>query len=372
MIKLSSGQAYRFMFVYLYSEPIAFLLQRLFKMSGYQGWISILGGFAISLILLFSTYRLGAIHPDRPWIDFGEEIVGKGVHKLFLGLIVLLCLYLISVDVENFIVFLQSMYLPETPIWLTATVTILSISLSARSGLITIVYLSEGIFLVQIFTSTFLMPAVMGGGNPDVLLAMVTHHDLTEILTGSLSTMPWFSEWMMFLFLAPAIAFRRPLLRSMLFAGSTLALFIIVFWMFTLMNFGPYEASSLRYPLLEMIRFARYGDFLDNLDPFLIAIWSTTMFTRSSFLLYVAAVCLTKLTGVRQEKTVVYLLAGTAASYVLQYAKDAASYELAIRSYAIAIYAVLIECMPILYVVVYWLRFGKSKKTSEASPAPSP
>ncbi|MGP3786355.1 GerAB/ArcD/ProY family transporter [Paenibacillus sp. 1A_MP2] len=164
MIKLSAGQAYRFMFVYLYSEPIAFLLQRLFKMSGYQGWISILGGFAISLILLFFTYRLGSVHPDRPWVDFGEEIVGKVVHKLFLGLIVLLCLYLISIDVENFIVFLQSMYLPETPIWLTATVTILCISLSARSGLITIVYLSEGIFLVQIFTSAFLMPAVTSGG----------------------------------------------------------------------------------------------------------------------------------------------------------------------------------------------------------------
>ncbi|MEC0127952.1 GerAB/ArcD/ProY family transporter [Paenibacillus pabuli] len=372
MIKLSAGQAYRFMFVYLYSEPIAFLLQRLFKMSGYQGWLSTLGGFAISLILLFFTYRLGAVHPDRPWIDFGEEIVGKVIHKLFLGLILLLCLYLISIDVENFIVFLQSMYLPETPIWVTATITLFCISLSARSGLITIVYLSEGIFLVQIFTSIFIMPAVTGGGNPDILLAMLTHHDLREIIKGSFSTMPWFSEWMMFLFLAPAVAFRRPLLRSMVFVGSTLALFIIVFWMFTLMSFGPYEASSLRYPLLEMIRFARYGDFLDNFDPFLIAIWSTTMFTRSSFLLYVASICLAKLTGVRQDKTVIYLLAGTAASFVLQYAKDAAAYELAIRSHAIDVYTVLIECMPIFYVVIYWMRFGKRKKASKASAAPSP
>ncbi|WP_181151221.1 GerAB/ArcD/ProY family transporter [Paenibacillus sp. PCH8] len=201
---------------------------------------------------------------------------------------------------------------------------------------------------------------------------MVTHHDWTELVMGSLATMPWFSEWMLFLFLAPTIAFRRPMLKSMLCAGGTVVIFIVVFWVFTLMNFGPYVAASLRYPLLEMIRFARYGDFLDNLDPVLIAIWSTTMFTRSSFLLYVASVCLSKLSGVRQQKSVVYLIGGTAAAIVMQYARDAASYELAIRSYVIPVYTVLIESMPILYVLVYWLRNVKNKKATKASAAPSP
>ncbi|WP_458126308.1 GerAB/ArcD/ProY family transporter [Paenibacillus sp. Z3-2] len=372
MNHLTAGQAYRFMFVYLYSEPVAFLLQRLFKMSGYQGWLSTIGGFLISLVFLLFTYRLGSINPDKPWISYGEDIVGKVVHRFYIGLIVLLCIYLLSIDVENFIIFLQSMYLPQTPIWLTSTLTLLCICLTARSGLVTIVFMSEGIFLVQLFTSSLLIPAVGGGGNPGILLAMATHHDLREILMGSLSTMPWFSEWMMFLFLAPVVAFRRPMLKSMLFAGITVVIFIVVFWMFTLMNFGPYVAAGLRYPLLEMVRFARYGDFLDNLDPVLIAIWSTTMFTRSSFLLYVASVCLSKLSGIRQQKSVVYLIGGTAAAIVLQYAKDAASYELAIRSYAVPLYTVLIESMPILYVIVYWIRNGKNKKTTKASAAPSP
>ncbi|WP_405159021.1 GerAB/ArcD/ProY family transporter [Paenibacillus sp. FSL H8-0283] len=372
MNHLTAGQAYRFMFVYLYSEPIAFLLQRLFKMSGYQGWLSTIGGFLISLIFLFFTYRLGSINPDKPWISYGEDIVGKVVHRFYIGLIVMLCIYLLSIDVENFIIFLQSMYLPQTPIWLTSTLTLLCICLTARSGLVTIVFMSEGIFVVQLLTSGLLIPAVGGGGNPGILLAMATHHDLGEIMMGSLSTMPWFSEWMFFLFLAPVVAFRRPMLKSMLFAGITVVIFIVVFWIFILMNFGPYVAAGLRYPLLEMVRFARYGDFLDNLDPVLIAIWSTTMFSRSSFLLYVASVCLSKLSGIRQQKSVVYLIGGTAAAIVLQYARDAASYELAIRSYAVPLYTVLIESMPILYVLVYWLRNGKNKKATKASTAPSP
>ena len=83
MDHLTSGQAYRFMFVYLYSEPVAFLLQRLFKMSGYQGWISTIGGFLISLILLMFTYRLGSLYPDRAWLSYGEEVVGKVVHRFY-------------------------------------------------------------------------------------------------------------------------------------------------------------------------------------------------------------------------------------------------------------------------------------------------
>ncbi|WP_337032298.1 GerAB/ArcD/ProY family transporter [Paenibacillus illinoisensis] len=366
MNHLTAGQAYRFMFVYLYSEPVAFLLQRLFKMSGYQGWLSTIGGFLVSLIFLLSTYKLGSLQPDKPWILFGDKIVGKFVHQFYIGLIVLLCVYLLSIDVENFIVFLQSMYLPETPIWLTAGITILCVCLSARSGLLTIVFMSEGIFLLQLITSTFIVPTAGGGGNPGILTSMLTHHDLSEILFGSISTMPWFSEWMMFLFLAPAIAFRPPMLKSMVWAGSTVVVFIIVFWIFTLTNFGPYVAASMRYPLLEMIRFARYGDFLDNLDPILIAIWSTTMFTRSSFLLYVASVCLSKFVGIKQQKSFVYLLGGTAAVIVLQYAKDAASYELAIRSYAVPAYTVIVESMPMVYVAVHWLRGLKIKKANRA------
>ncbi|MFS0869812.1 GerAB/ArcD/ProY family transporter [Paenibacillus xylanilyticus] len=372
MNHLTAGQAYRFMFVYLYSEPVAFLLQRLFKMSGYQGWLSTIGGFTISLVFLLFTYKLGSLHPDQPWLSYGEKIVGKYVHRFYIGMVALLCVYLLSIDVENFIVFLQSMYLPETPIWLTATITILCICLSARSGLITIVFMSEGIFVVQLITSTFLVPTVGGGGNPGILTSMLTHHDLSELLFGSLSTMPWFSEWMMFLFLAPAVVFQRSMLKSMVLAGGTVVVFILTFWIFTIMNFGPYVAASLRYPLLEMIRFARYGDFLDNLDPVLIAIWSTTMFTRSSFLLYVASVCLSKLSGIKQQKSVVYLLGGTAAAFVLQYAKDAASYELAIRSYAVPVYTLVVESMPIVYVVIHWLRFRKNKKANRASAAPSP
>ncbi|MDT0122180.1 GerAB/ArcD/ProY family transporter [Paenibacillus sp. RRE4] len=372
MNHLTSGQAYRFMFVYLYSEPVAFLLQRLFKMSGYQGWISTIGGFLISLILLMFTYRLGSLYPDRAWLSYGEEVVGKMIHRFFTSLIALLCLYLLSIDVENFIVFLQSMYLPQTPIWLTSSITLLCICLTARSGLVAIVFISEGIFLVQLLTSTLLLPSVGGGGNPEILIAMATHHDWSEIFMGSISTMPWFSEWMLFLFLAPAVAFRRPMFTSMVWAGCTVVIFILFFWVFILMNFGPYVAASLRYPLLELVRFARYGDFLDNLDPVLIAIWSTTMFTRSSFLLYVSSVCLSSISGVRQNKSLTFIIAGTAAVIVMQYARDAAAYELAIRSYAIPAFTLLVESMPIVYVAVYWLRPGNRKKATKASPAPSP
>lgn len=371
MVKLSSAQVYRFAFVYLYSEPISFLIQRLFKMSAYQGWLSVLGGFGLSLVLLFFTVKLGQTFPDRGWDDFGADIVGQKLHRLMLLLVGIYAIALASVDVENFIIFLRTIYLPDTPVWMVTLLTVLCIALTSRQGLLTIVYMSEGIFLLQVVASLLVFPAIVEGRQKEIILAMLTHHDLGQIVSGSLSTMPWFSEWAIFLFLAPFTSFLLPIGRALMLGGFTVVVILITYWLLILMNFGPYVSEELQYPLLELIRFARYSDFMSNLDPALISFWSTTMFMRTSFQLYVASLCFSRVTGI-EAKSLVFLIASSLAAIVLQYAADTIEYEKSIRSYAIAAYAMVMDSFPILYMLVYWWRYGPVPSDRPAPVAKPP
>ncbi|WP_235941301.1 GerAB/ArcD/ProY family transporter [Paenibacillus puerhi] len=368
-MNISAWQIGRFAFVYIFSEPIAFLIQRLFKLSGYQGWQAVIGGFLLSLILLYFTVKLGKIQPDKGWIDFGEDIVGRWPHRLVVLLVMGFALCLVGVEVENFTIFIRSMYMPELPVEMAVFLTLICIALTSRYGLLTIVYMSEGIFFLQMLAIFLMGPIMLGETDKDILISMLTHHDVNRMMVDSIQTLPWFSEWIVFLFLAPLVSFKAPVGRALMIAGGLVVVIIVVFWMLTLMNFGPYVASDLRYPLLEKIRFSKQGGFLGNLDPLLIAIWSTTSFMRSAFLLYVSSVCLTKLTGLPDRRTAVFLLGGTVAGFTLQYARHIAEFEFSLRSQGVAMYVVSMGMLPILYVFLHRIRFGRKSKPASSEPS---
>ncbi|MFS0728064.1 GerAB/ArcD/ProY family transporter [Paenibacillus sp. 1P07SE] len=373
MVKLSSGQVYRIAFVYLYSAPISYLIQRLFKMSDYQGWLSVLGGYALSLLFLFFTIKLGRTFPERGWADFGSDIVGKGLHRVFLLLIGIFVLILASFDVQNFIIFLRTIYLPDTPVWILVILTVLCIALTSRAGLLTIVYMSEGVFLLQLVASLFVIPTVIEVEQIAIVQSLITHHDLTEFATGSLSVMPWFSEWGLFLFLAPLTSFLLPLGRALMLGGLTVVVILIIYWLLALMTFGPFVGKELQYPLLELVRFAPYSDFMSKLDPVLIYFWSATMFMRTSFQIYIAAFCFSRLMGMKDHKPFVFLVVGSLTAFVLQYAADTIAFEAALRTYGVSVYATLMDSFPIVYMLVYWMRFGSipnNRPVPAAKPPP--
>ncbi|OZB94933.1 GerAB/ArcD/ProY family transporter [Paenibacillus sp. XY044] len=361
MMKFTAGQISRFAFVYLVSEPLVFFVGRLMKLSTYQGWITLLGACLLSSLLLYLTVKLGQIHPESSWVEFGSRILGKQMHNVFLLLVLLLSIYLISLDVTNFSTFIGSMYLVETPMWLIMSLTVLCISLSTRTGLEAIIYMGEGIFLVILFSSLVTSPMMITSSNAGMMMALLTHHDLKRGVLDSFSALAWFSEWIFFLFTAPFVTFGKKLFRGLLMSLISTIVFISLFWLICLINFGPYLGQQLRYPILEVVRVARYGDFLDNLDPFLIAFWSSTMFIRSSFLLYVASVCLSKLVGFSDRRRTVFLLGSISGTFAMQYAGHTTNYEVDTRTYAVLAFVLSIELLPIYYLFVYKIRSLKVK-----------
>lgn len=365
-MKFAPGQVARFAFVYMVSEPLVFLIGRLLKLSSYQGWITLIGALLLSTILLYLTVKLGQVNPDASWVDFGQHIMGKWIHKIFMVLVLLLSLYLVSLDVTNFTTFIGSMYLIETPMWAIMSLTVVCIALTTRTGLESIIYMAEGIFLITLFSSLVTAPMMVSSANSGMMITFLTHHNLKKAFFDSISAFAWFSEWVFFLFIGPFVVFQRKLFGRLFLSLLSVIVYIIIYWLICLLNFAPYLGSQLRYPILEVVRIARYGDFLDNLDPFLIAFWSSTMFIRSSFLLYVGSVCLTKLVGLSDRRKVVFLLGSVSGVSAMQYSAHTTAYEIDTSSYAVITFVLLIEILPVYYLLVHWIRLGIIKAKRKA------
>lgn len=134
MVNKTPWQLFRFAFVYLNAIPTGFLVTPLLWGSAYLGWMAILIGWGANLILLWFTVKVGRWDPDRSWIDFGQDLLGKWIHYPIILLILFWSVNYIGLDIEGFTLFFDTNYMRETPQWFIILIVGLVVTLTARWG----------------------------------------------------------------------------------------------------------------------------------------------------------------------------------------------------------------------------------------------
>ncbi|WP_379152753.1 GerAB/ArcD/ProY family transporter [Paenibacillus sp. sgz5001063] len=359
----SKWQLFRFSLVYLSSQTTIFLIPVLVDTSGYQGWIALIGGGFLSLIILFFTMQVGCLRKDQGWIEFGNEIMGKWVHRLMVLMLLCWCIYYTALDIENFVLFFGSNYMRGTSPIFIITVIGLVIMYCATLGLSTIICMADGIFLI--FFAAILLSVYLFIPYADfsMLPAFLHYHDPGLAINDSISTMSWLAEWVVFLFVAPEFKIGIKMLKNLAVTGICLLFIILSAWVLTMLNFGPHLGSELQYPFLDMIRSSSHHNILGNMDPILIGIWSASMFIHGSFLMYISAKCAMYLTHQKGRKYMVPLLMGC--SMIIAYLYSINNTIIYYRDFNanLTIYLWLfVECIPVYYYIVAVIR-------SKISPA---
>ncbi|MNK59840.1 Spore germination protein [compost metagenome] len=360
-MRTTSYQVFRFACIYMLSVPIAFLIAPLISSSGYQGWIAILAGGAFNMILIACTVHLGKMAPKQAWLEFGERIVGKWLHRCILIVIAFWCVYYIALDLEQFTLFYGSVYMRETPPWFLHVLVGLVIIITCHRGLSTVVYLADGFFIISILAIVFFLSVFSADADFHMFPALITHHKLGLALKDSFSTVSWIGEWFIFLFIVPELKFEKKILSNLLLGNLLVTVSILFTWLICLLNFGPHFGAQIKYPVLELIRGTSYTGLLGNSDPLLIGLWSTSMFIHDSFLLYVGTVCLAKVTRFSNQKVIITLLGSSAIVIAYQFARDVAQFQKDLNALSLGMFWVLVDSLPIYYVLIAWVRnhFGK-------------
>ncbi|GKS12356.1 germination protein [Paenibacillus chitinolyticus] len=366
-MRSTSWQTFRFATIYMISQPIAFLISPLITTSGYQGWIALLLGGLISILFLCCTVYVGRLNPDVPWVQSGEQIIGKWPHRFVLFVVLYWCVYYVSIDLESFTLFYGTTYMRETPQWFLQLIIGLVIVITARWGFVSIVYMADGLFLITILGIAIIMGLFSANADFHMFPALWTHHKMGLAFRDTLTAVSWFGEWFVFLFMVPHLKFGPKTLRNLLSASLVVMFAVSMQWMLTLFTFGPYFGSRIQYPLLELIRSSTLGGLLGNADPLLIGLWTTSMFIHDSFILYAGTKCAAELFKFQTRKAILPLLSGTAVVVALQFSRDTTHFLTDINTLSIVMFWVLVDALPVYYAVIAYVRIKLGKNFLQTS-----
>ncbi|KHL97234.1 hypothetical protein QW71_02410 [Paenibacillus sp. IHB B 3415] len=361
-MRTSKWQMTRFSIVYLGSQSTMFLIPGLIETSSYQGWISlILGGF-LGLILLYFTILVGKLKPGIGWVEFGAEIMGKWLHGIIVILLLCWCINYVSYDIHNFALFFGGNYLRGTPPLFIILVVGLVIMYTAHLGFASMVYMSEGIALICIVFAILSTYLFIQHAEYSMLPAFIHYHDPRIVIKDSITVMSWFGEWVVFLFVAPELKISNKIMKPLSLGGITVILIVLIVWLMTMLNFGPYLGKELQFPFLQMIRSSSNDDLLGNSDPILIGIWSSSMFIHSSFMIYVAYRCALYLTRQKAKKVMIPLLTVCSITIAFVYSMNVAVYYHNYYSFNTTIFWLIVEFIPVYYFIVAWVRSKSGKQ----------
>ncbi|UUZ94146.1 spore germination protein [Paenibacillus sp. P25] len=273
-------------------------------------------------------------------------------------------IHLAACDIRDYCDFLLQMYLPTTPMWAVAGLFSFTVAIAVRLGLETIFRCGAG-FSFILFGTVFLAPFMVGKElEMDRAIALITHFNAAQLWDATYSTTPWFAESFLVLFLWPQIkdahkTFRTPLYSS-LFSGA----FVAVNFIMCMLLFGPNITQHMPFPVLELIRYIRIGDFLENMDPFIVAIWTTSIFLKVCLLLYTAVLIMAQMLKLKDLRPLTFSMAAIMMAMSAHIAVSTSGLHQFYQT-SWPTYTLFVECLPAIYILSSYVR---RKRSAAASP----
>ncbi len=235
-----------------------------------------------------------------------------------MGILVFFCFHLAAVILREYEDFIVQTYLPTTPNWAVGAMLMIVIAITVRSGISTLFRIAQGLFFLVLFSDILNNLFIGRELKWDRWMAFITNHTVNGIAMGIYSIFPLLGEVFLILFLFPYFkepkktfnAISKAILLSMFLLLSSISCILFLF--------GPNLASHLTYPMLEMVRYFRIADFIENLDPLLIAIWSTAIYLKISILFYVSLLVIAQFFRLKDLRLFTFSLAAVMVAMSVQ------------------------------------------------------
>lgn len=356
MKSLTFGQLWRLMTLQLIAAPLVYMLSPLYVLSGYLGWLAIPASGLISLSLAFFSVRLSYAYQGQDWGEYGRRIVGRAPHFLFSSLLLLYCLTIATMCAASYSDLFISVYLEGTPTQAMLGCFLLCAALAARSGIRSISLLGDGFFLTVFATTLPVLTVLLGKMNYDMTSAFVTHWSATKLIQSTFFAAGWTNDLTLLLLILPHFQPVEKPFRKVAAMQALVVSVLLAYWLSGLLLFGPTMAGSIAYPVLEVVRFISFGEVLENLDPILIAIWSTTLLIKTALLLFMGARIAMRFSGFKSHRPAVFALTSLVFIFAYQFSRYPGEFLHWTMQPSFQTFTWLIFLLPALYWTIAKLR----------------
>jgi spore germination protein KB len=362
--KLTHGQVFKLIAIQLFTTMIAFISSNIIILGGYNGPLSVILGYILALMIIYPMIVLARRRPDEFFVQYGKKIVGKWLHPIFMLFMIMALIYIAIINMWQLSDFLIQFYLVGTPTWVIITICAMIIAYIAYSGVTTVFRAAEGLFPLVIVAFLSIPLFVSDNIRWYMAKALINHIDFIHTWAATYTSASIFGEVVFIIFIIPHVTMDKKIFKIIGSAGGVAVVTIMCHLIPLLLIFGPDLAGNFNYPDLELLRFMRSGSFLETLDPLLIILWVICIFIKISFIMYVVATVISQMLGLKESRPIVLPVVATVSLMSLVVVQSSAQF-LELETSGFATMLMIAELIPILYLVVDLIRFGKKKPAKQ-------
>jgi spore germination protein KB len=356
MERIPHSQLIMLLVIFEFTATISFVLGPLAAVSNYDAWIALIAAGIIGWGFAWISYKLSVRRPQQFFVQYGSQIVGRWLHIPLCLLLVFYFLHSASIILREFGDFMVTEYYQQTPVWAVAAVIGLCVACAVRIGFEGIFRCAQGFFFI-ILGSIFIVPFFINKEmNFAMMSALVKHRELPEILRGAYLASPMYGAIFVILVFFPWIKNGKKTMRSLGFATAVAIFCVLIHLVPAMMIFSPKLVGDLTYPDLELMRYIRVGDFLENLDPVLVASWSSGIFLTISLFLFCAVFSLSQLLKMPDYKPLSFAVTAIVVTLSITMARSSTEVTLYMKHAGMPIAYICQFAIPLLYLAVDTVR----------------
>ncbi|MFC7785383.1 endospore germination permease [Rossellomorea sp. GCM10028870] len=250
--------------IYISISNHVIILPHLLKVAKRDSWICVLIAYAFMLIwglmIHITLKRIG----NKKLYVWLKERVGKWLSLSIILLFMMLLLMTALISFNDFILTVNIYFLPRTPFIIVSFTFIALCLYGAKSGLKTIVYMCAVLLPIICFLGVFVALATSSEKTYSYLFPLLMN-GLEPIVKGTLIVMGGCVDFLVLLLLQHKL--KKSFSYKQFFIIITIAIALTIGPTTGLItNFGPYIASSFRFPAFEQWRLVSLGKTITHVD----------------------------------------------------------------------------------------------------------
>lgn len=345
---ISGTELWAAMFIYISADA---LTAPIGAPAGNQSWIAIILAILLSLIFTLIYTHLSDSNSGKSIIEIGEKLLGKWAGK-FIGLIYAWFSFEIcSYSLKNSWQMTSEVALPNTPIIIISISAVIFAVWIVNGGIETISRLSIILIPALVFFLGLGFVLLCKDFNFRNFLP-ITEIKWRKVIYSSfkISTFP-FTLAILFMMFFPNQNKKGWAKKPALCAVATAGLLVLISDIMYLLTLGPL-VPNLTYPGYTTFSYIEVADFLDRAEILFYTIFIAINIIETSVCLYAAAICVSKVFGVKNYRTLVIPLSILLVEQSTHVVRNH-SEHISIAVYAWPVYALIYEFfIPLILLIL--------------------
>lgn len=249
-------------------------------------WLTGIFASFMGFITVYVVTRLHELYPKQTVIQYSELILGKILGKLVGLVFCLFNLYTSGIITREYAEFVTGNFLFKSPILLVISSMILLSAFAVRGGvemLARSAAVFTPIFILPIFILLLLIPDL------DIKnIFPILSHGMTPVLKGTATPQAWMSELFMITYFLPTLTDPEKGRKWGVISLCAIILTMTYVNLITLFLLGP-DTGNKSYPILVAFRYISIGNFFENMEALLLAMWVVGNFIKIGVFYYASA-----------------------------------------------------------------------------------